>query len=192
MRHIQPEMIKYLDNKLKENGFAQHCVEIKDARNLFIETQKSCVGIREVGGNNKGPLVELIQKTIGGASAEAWCMSMQQTCLAYVENKLNIRSPIYSSEHCLTVWNKSPIESRVQFYPKPGAIIIWRHGNTQNGHTGMVMENYGNSIAAIEGNTESGLKLDGSIERNGGGIYFTNRNIRNNGSMIIVGFLKPF
>ena len=43
---------------------------------------EACVGIREQGGNNKGPLVELMQKTVDGkAQAEAWCMAFVQSML---------------------------------------------------------------------------------------------------------------
>ncbi len=192
MRHIEKALFDFIDNKLKENGMAQEAIKNKDARLLFIEAAKSCVGIREEGGNNKGPLVELIQKTIGDANREAWCMAFQQSMLAYVETKIGIYSRLFASEHCLTVWAKSSEDCRVKYFPLPGAIVIWRHGQTTNGHTGVYLEHDGDQMLCIEGNTERGLNKDGSIERNGGGIYLTKRSMKKNGDLKVIGYLKPF
>lgn len=191
MRRIEPAMVKWLDARLAGNGLAQDAITRKDARLLFRLAMESCVGIREKGGNNKGPMVELIQETIDGADVEPWCMSLVQTCLAYAETKTGKRSPIAASEHCLTVWNDTPKAQRVKSIPAPGAIIIWRHGSTQAGHTGSVIEVSGNKMTAIEGNTESG-NAGGKVERDGGGVYRTTRGITGSGNMRVVGFLRPF
>ena len=145
-----------------------------------------------MGGNNKGPMVSLIQKTVDGqATSEAWCMAFVETCLAYVEKKLGVVSPIYSSEHCLTVWAKTPKAQRVKLIPLPGAIIIWQHGTTESGHTGLVSEYRGKTMEAIEGNTEAGI-VGGKVESDGGGVYITERNTTGTGKMKVVGYLKPF
>ncbi len=194
MRIIQPKMMEYIDWKLANNGLAQHSIETKNARQLFIEAAKCCVGIREVGGNNMGPMVELIQETIGRAEKEAWCMAFVQTLLAYTESKTGIQSPIPASEHCLTVWTMCPLVAKVKIFPLPGAIAIWQHGVTDQGHTGIFIEKdpNGNYFKAIEGNTEAGIDPNGKVERDGGGVYFTERSMFANGNMRLRGFLKPF
>ena len=192
MREIELKLFNWIDEKLSHNGMAQEAIKNKDARLLFIEAAKVCVGIREVGGNNKGPMVELLQKTIGGAGGEAWCMAYCESCLAYVEKKLNILSRVFASEHCLTVWSKTPQECRVKYFPLPGAIVIWRHGQTMNGHTGIFLEAEDGQMLVVEGNTNQGLRADGDIERNGGGVYLTKRSMKKNGDMVVQGFLKPF
>lgn len=188
-RTIESKMIAFLDAKLLSNGLAQDAIQNKRPRTLFACAMEACVGIREVGGNNEGPLVELIQETLGGADKEPWCMSLVQTCLAYAEVKTGILSPIFSSEHCLTVWKNTPIEQRVKKSPLRGAIVIWQHGRSSSGHTGIVLEyNYRpGRMSCIEGNTESGI-----LNRDGGGVYRTERSTKANGSMKVVGFLKPF
>jgi hypothetical protein len=193
MRHIEEKMIEFLDEALRKNGFAQIAIQMKNPRALLVEAAKVCVGVREKTGKNDGPLVELFQETIGKANGEAWCMSFVQTLIAYVEVKLNVTSPVFASEHCLTVWNKTPKSSRVVHYPNPGAIAIWRHGSTTNGHTGVVVK-WGreSSFDAIEGNTTSGLNEKEEIVREGGGVYATKRAKKTVGSMQLVGFLKPF
>lgn len=191
MRKIEQKMIDFIDQKLAGNGAAQEAILKRDARAIFIYACEACVGIREVGGNNKGPMVELIQETIGRAEREAWCMAFIQTCLAYAENKSGQISPIAASEHCMTVWRSTPPKQRVKTFPLPGAIIIWKKGSTDSGHTGAVSEWRGQSFEAIEGNTEQGI-LGGKVERDGGGVYMTERKATGTGMMKVVGFLKPF
>ena len=121
-------------------------------------------------------------------------MSFVQTGLAYVEKKLNVKSPIAVSEHVLTVWLTTPPKQRVTKVPARGAIVIWQHGNGPSGHTGVVLEyeTRPGKMLCVEGNTESGINKNGDIERDGGGIYHTERSTKANGSMKVVGFLKPF
>lgn len=192
MRHIEGKMVDYISKRLVGSGLAEIALKERRPRQLFITAMQTCVGIREVGGNNKGPLVELIQKTLGDAEQEAWCMALQQTILAYVEEKLQIFSGVYASEHCLTVWKKTPDVLKVKYKPLPGAICIWRHGDTSNGHTGMVLDYGAKVMHLVEGNTEAGINPAGTIERDGGGVYFTERNVSGNGNMKVVGFIKPF
>ena len=191
-RKIQQKMFEYIDARLKKNGAAQNAIEKKDARSLFIYAAESCVGIREEGGNNRGPMVKLIQKTSdGSADNEAWCMAFVMTCLAYVEQKLGIVSPVFNSEHCMTTWTKTPKVQRVKSVPLPGAIIIWKKGATSSGHTGIVSEYRGKTMEAIEGNTNAGI-VGGKIENDGGGVYLTDRSTSGTGSMKVVGYIKPF
>lgn len=192
MRKIEPKMIEFLDVKLKDNGLAQHAVETKDARTLFRLAMQACVGIREKTGRNDGPMVELIQETIGSHSGEAWCMSAVQSCIAYAEVKTGVVSPIFPSEHCLTTWAKTPHEQRVKRFPLAGAIVIWQHGTSSNGHTGCLESTDGDVMHTYEGNTTSGIDEKGKIEREGGGFYYCKRGFAGNGEMKVVGFLKPF
>ena len=186
-------MVSYLNVRLAQSGLFIDAVRRGDARMVFRLAAECCVGIREIGSNNGGPLVELMQQTIGSADHEPWCMSAVQTWLAYAERVTGVKSPIIAGEHCLTVWSDSPKEQRVRTVPGPGAIIIWRHGNTSSGHTGVTCEQPSVSriFSAVEANTESG-NSGGKIERDGGGVYYTKRSLDGAGSMHIVGFLKPF
>jgi hypothetical protein len=186
-RSIEPKMVDFLDMKLKTNGLAQHSIEIKDARTLFGLAAEACVGIREKSGNNDGPMVELIQKTIGGADNEPWCMSFMQTCLAYAEEKTGIESPIIASEHVRTTWNETPVAQRVKAYPLKYAIICWGYEGKTSGHTGVLTDYMRNSwMATVEGNTGD------SNMREGDGVYAKKRNWHRTGSLIRLGFLMPF
>lgn len=186
MRKIEQKMVNFLDAKLAANGLAQHAIEIKDARLLFGLAAEACVGIRETGGNNKGPMVELIQETVGRAEGEPWCCSFVQTCLAYAELKTGIQSPIFETEHVQTMWGKSKLQ-RVKYSPLKYAIVCWAYEDSSNGHTGILIENNRESyMRTVEGNTNG----DGS--RDGNGVFFKKRSWIRDGKLIKLGFLIPF
>lgn len=191
-REIEPELFRYFEDKLRENLEATFAINNNQPRILFRLALEACNGIREKTNNNDGKLVELFQKTVGDAARESWCMSFVQSGLAYVETKLKVTSPIFASEHCLTVWNNTPKIQRALIAPATGAIMIWRHGSSTNGHTGVTRgEVYRMKVKTVEGNTSSGNSGD-EIIREGGGVYFCERDMRGVGNMKYVGSLKPF
>ena len=152
-RKIHADTIKLFDKLLENNALAQDSIVKNRARQLFVETAKSALGIKEVS-KNKGVEVELFQKTVGLSPGDSWCMAFMQSCIAYVEHKTAIVSPIYASGTCMEVWDNSPVEQRVKVLPLAGAIAIWQHlTNPIHGHTGMVLDCDGVSFHAIEGNT---------------------------------------
>ena len=154
----------------------------------LITVAEQYIGIKEVG-NNAGPEVEKFQMAVDGkANHESWCMAFVQFCIMELEHKICRRSNIFHAEHCLTVWNKSPHELR-RAAPEPGYIVIWQHGNTTNGHTGIVSRVIdAETFETIEGNTSD----SNSVERNGDGVYRKVRHLHPTGEMKVVGFLVPF
>ena len=165
-RNIKPALFKFIDDKLAADVLAQTAIHQNDPRTLFTRALLACNGIREATGHNDGPMVELIQSTLGGADNEPWCMGFVQSGLAYVEQKMGVKSPVAASEHCVTVWKETPLAQRVKAVPAPGAIIIWRHGSTSSGHTGITISPVAHGdFSAIEGNTEKGMSPTGAVER---------------------------
>jgi len=191
MRKIEPAMTTYLLKRLEGNGLAQEAIHARDARTVFRLAAQACVGIREVGGNNRGPMVTLMQETIGGPDPWPWCMSFVQTCLAFAEAVTGKYSPIYPHEHVVTVWSKTPKVQRVKVHPLAGAIAVWRHGKTLSGHTGIVESCDETIFDAYEGNTTYTAPGD-PVVRDGGGVARTVRSRKGDGTMVLVGFLKPF
>jgi len=190
-RKLDPLIIKYIDDKLKDNAIAQEAIKKGDARTLMVEAARACVGIKEKTGKNDGPLVESIQKTGGGKKGHSWCMYGVMTWVGYAELKTGKKSPLPNGGHCLTVWRKAPAESRVKGTPGPGAVIIWQHGKTSNGHTGVVLSATDTTLSTVEGNTSGSTKA-GGVDRNGNGVYFNKRSRKGSGNMHILGYLKPF
>jgi hypothetical protein len=192
VRNIEPKMVEYLDKKLAGNGLAQEAIAKKDARTLFCLAIEACVGIQEATGRNDGTMVKLIQETVGGASGEPWCMSLQQTGLAYVEHKLGVISPIPASEHCQTVWNKTPKRMRVKTLPLAGALALWADVGKSSGHVEMVRSCDGKVFQAVGGNTSGTTKPGSAVNREGNGCYYTVRSMKSTKSRKLLGFLKPF
>jgi len=153
----------------------------------LLETFKKYIGVREVGGPNKGADVERFQKAVDGkAQGESWCMAFSQFCIKEVEDKLAVKSPVYKSEHCLTVWNQTSSLMRLKD-PEPGCLIIWRHGKTASGHVGVVeLVNGDGTVGTIEGNTGPGA----GVVREGDGVYRRTRAVVGTADMPGVGFLR--
>lgn len=195
-RKLEVSMVDFLDRKLKDNGLAIEAMKRRDARQLMRLAALACVGIREEGGNNRGPLVELIQETIGGADREAWCMSFVQTMLEYAEERTSVYSEVFVSESCDQVWTGTDKKWRVKSVPLPGAIVIWgrynKKGQYLGGHTGILDAWAGETFFAVEGNTSGGVTSDDRVVRDGGGVYYTKRRTGGQGDMKVRGFLIPF
>jgi len=193
-RKLNPELEAFLDHKLANFGAAHDAIKNKNPRQLMIYAALACVGIKEDKGANKGKMIQLFTDTVGNADVIPWCMAFSQSIVAYAEVKCGILSPLVATEHVLTCWNSTPKESRVKTFPLPGAIVIWRHGTSSSGHTGVVIEANGSDryMIVVEGNTGGGVDDGGKIVREGDGCYKTRRPMSAVGNMKLVGFLKPF
>lgn len=154
---------------------------------MLVEVARRFVGVKEKG-DNRGELVELFQKAVDGkAQGESWCMCFVQYCILEVERTNAVKSKVFKSEHCLTVWNKSPKELRLK-EPEAGCLIIWQFDNTSNGHVGIVTKVNKNTVETVEGNTGDGS----GVVREGDGVYARKRSKLGSQKMKILGYLKVF
>lgn len=152
---------------------------------LVYEARK-WIGVREEGGDNRGPQVEAFQRAVDGkASGEPWCMAFVQFCLKQV----GLDRFVYPSEHCLTVWWKSEKAQRIN-KPELGCLVFWQHaGQEAAGHVGIVAEVFSDGrFMSIEGNTGAGP----GVEREGDGVYLRERSPSGTSVMHVVGFLRPW
>jgi len=182
----------FIDEKLKNNGAAKMCVDNKHPSVLMRLAAQACIGVREEGGNNRGPIVSLIQDTVGGPDPWPWCMSFVQTCIAYAEIKTGIESRFPVTEHCMTAWHAAKDADKTEVFPWAGDVAIWNYAGTDKGHTGIVDTVFVDRMLTIEGNTSSGKYVDGKVVREGDGIYFMNRRLKSGDVMQLVGFISPF
>lgn len=191
-RNILPALVSLIDSKLEGNTIAQEAIKSKNPRLLMVEAAQCLVGIREKG-NNRGYEVELIQKTVDGkAQGEPWCLAYVESIIAYCEVKTGVKSPLKATEHCMTLWNATPSDLRVKGTPMAGAVVIWRHGNSTSGHTGIIKSAGDRIMSVFEGNTTHGVDAKGKVVRDGGGCYLNKRDRKGSGSMKVMGFIKPF
>lgn len=155
----------------------------------LVSIASQYVGVKEVGGDNQGPQVSLFQSAVDGkAQGESWCMGFVFYCIKELETKVpTLKSNLFMSEHCLTVWNKTPVAQRLK-EPEVGCIVIWQFENSSSGHTGIVTKVTKAQIETIEGNTGDGAE----VNRNGDGVYKRTRLKAGSKKMKIVGYLKVF
>ena len=162
---------------------------------FLIEEARRWVGVEEQG-NNSGQLIQIWQKAIDAkAVQEPWCMCFVQSQIKTIDNLfykvfgITNFSKVYQSEHCFTVWQKSPQEIKSKI-PVPGAIAVWKQKDSTSGHTGIVVSvNLAQkTFKTIEGNTSPG----GGIVREGQGVYEKTRTMDGQGNLELLGFLTPW
>ncbi len=156
----------------------------------LIEVAKKEIGVKEDPiGSNCGARIEEYQRAVDGrANAESWCMCFVQFLVKEVEKANKVKSLLFRSESCMTVWERSPIEMRRES-PSPGCIAIWQLGNSRAGHTGIVTEVLKDGkFTSVEGNTT----IDKGIIREGFGVFFKTRSLKTTQSFKLKGFLKAF
>lgn len=178
------------DSRMNTNDSSKHSAETR--RQILAREAISWVGVKETP-ENKGEIVEMFQRYVGTAQGEPWCMSFVQFCVGRVDGLCKGAWPewepsqIFQSEHCLTVWEQTPLSHRLK-EPVPGAIVIWRHGETRAGHTGIVTKVRKVGMETVEGNTSA----RDSVDREGQGVMQKVRSVEGQGSMKVVGFLSPW
>ncbi len=159
-----------------------------EAQRLIDEATR-WIGVREKGGANCGPEVEEFQRSVDDrADGAPWCMSFVQFCVKRVSDIIGKKPSLYPSEHCLTVWNRTPEELRLS-RPVPGCVVIWRKSGTDQGHTGIVVSVGETKMITIEGNTGPAS----IVSREGDGVYEKERAIHPvTGRMEVVGYLRAW
>lgn len=154
----------------------------------LIDLAHTFIGVKEQGDND-GDQVSLFQKSVDGiASRESWCMCFVQFCVKQIEKKYAVKSKLFKSEHCLTVWNKTHKEFRLT-EPEVGCIVIWNFVGTNNGHAGIVTKVLKDKIETIEGNTSGS---SAQVVREGDEVAAKIRSKAGSKTMKVVGFIKVF
>lgn len=159
---------------------------------VLVELAQEFVGVKESGGNNRGPLIEDFQRMVDGkAQGEPWCMAFVQFCVQATARRFGIAPTLPATEHCMTAWNNA--RTIHKFPPSdgvvaPGFIAIWKQVGSSNGHCGIVVDASHNIMHTVEGNTSDGS----GINRDGDGVYLRARNRVGMGKMVLVGFIDPF
>lgn len=70
----------------------------------------------------------------------------------------------------------------------PGDLILWQHGDTVQGHVGIVIAALQNGYLTVEGNTSDSLGID----REGDGVFVKLRPKGGTSKMKQLGFLRAF
>jgi hypothetical protein len=123
-----------------------------------LDTADSQVGVREVGGPNRGPQVNEYLKSVGWGPGAPWCAAFVYWCIRGAARDAGARDvPFVRTAGCgvIEAWAKErDIYERGR--PEPGDVFL--RGTT---HTGFVTAVRGNVFDTIEGNTNIGGSPEG-------------------------------
>jgi hypothetical protein len=184
---------RYLSERLKTFLDEKTSPVIVNPLVCFLESAHACVGVEEVGGDNRGPLVEAFQATIGGVEGESWCLSFIQALTSYTEHRFNVNSNLPLTEHVLTLWDRTHKDYKFDpktHEPQAGDIVVWRYGKTMKGHAGIVIK-YDASCPRVFNTIEGNTGPSGIVEREGDGVYKKVRAKSGTSLMQVVGFIRP-
>lgn len=159
-------------------------------RRQLSETAENFIATNDLTAEGQeNPQVRAFRMAVDGLdSGEPWCMGFVQYCIKQVESKSKVKSNIFRSERCLSVWDKSEKTMR-RTDPGVGFIVIWKRRGKDAGHTGIVTGIRSPEVfLTVEGNTTNGL----GIEREGDGVYPKDRRMDGNALFELKGFLCPF
>lgn len=157
----------------------------REIANRIIAEATKYIGVREIGGPNQGPEVELFQSFVDGkAQGESWCMAFVQFVVGEVCKYYGVKTPLHSSELCQSVYNNTGLAYRSS---SPGAGYVFIHQNRKvsyKGHTGVCTgEARVGIFKTIEGNTNGAGSSDGD------GVYSKWRYTKGNASNKVRGFI---
>ena len=134
---------------------------------MALDIARGYVGVKESGGNNRGPEVEAWLHRVGLAPGNAWCMAFAWCCVDDAFRKMELPNPIRPCASVVRMWHALPDSCRLA---EP-ALGVWAfHHDSANpnlGHVGFIddLSPDGKGTYSVEGNTNS----EGS--RTGGGVY---------------------
>lgn len=156
---------------------------VEEAKKALIFLESCFLGVLEKGGANRGPEVEMFQRSIGGAPGDSWCMESQAWFVRRIGTNYNIAIKMYRSASCQEVWDKTPANCKID-HPEIGTIVIWLDGDG-TGHTGLVAGTYDDGrFVTIEGNAHGDQ---------GDGIYrLVHTMTPSQTGRKVAGFIRPF
>lgn len=191
-RDLHPTMRLLIEAAVFKNGQVPVAFLKRKHKEMVVIVARAMASleVREVGGNNKGQRVGFIQAIIGGhipnGNGDAWCMSTVQCIIAFIEDYLQVRCMIVSSEGVTDTWTRTKKNNPelVKAAALVGSFFAGQHGEKWQGHTGTVLELLpDNKMETYEGNTGDGNMRDGD------GAFIRIRDQKKNGDLINRAFL---
>lgn len=129
-----------------------------------VALARSYVGqVREVGGNNRGPIITPWLRAVGASPGDPWCAAFVAAMLraAEAQTGATITPTVRSALARSYIGRGSTIEAnevrRGTRTAPIGASPVWQRGSTRKGHIGINDADWrGPTGTTIEGNTSSG------------------------------------
>lgn len=127
---------------------------------LVIFLARQFLFVREVGGQNRGVWVGMIQNLTGNGAGDSWCASFVSLILGIAFAGKN---PLPRTASCDALLEKARAEGWLTQTPSPGDVFLRLNSPTDAHHTGFVIGvNADGSVLTIAGNTsEDGKSSNG-------------------------------
>jgi hypothetical protein len=140
----------------------------KERRLLAMAYLCDVLKVREVGGNNRGPLVEVCQAAAGIGPGDSWCAAALTLASKIAQAPYPLRSEGYNPAAVISWKQWAKAKGKLDSTPSRGDIAMHNSGEG-HGHIGafVKIDEDGNALT-IEGNTSSGQ--EGSQD-DGGGMF---------------------
>jgi len=121
----------------------------------------SQLGVRESGGNNRGPQVEQYLASVGLDPGFSWCAAFVFWCFRQASQQLGLVNPCPRTAGAVRLWTLTEPICR-DLVPAPGSIYVLDHGGGK-GHAGIIesIDDEG-TIAEISGNTNAAGSREGN------------------------------
>ncbi len=149
---------------------------------LRMDSLRTQIGIKEPHGNNGGKTLKY--QKIFGLKNQPYCQMLQYWAF-FINAKSYKDVPIKKSAMAISSCyyaKKQGVQTKYGAYR--GDLIVWRKGNTSNGHIECVDTLKRNGwVVTIAGNTSNGKKEN---QREGNGIFNRDRNIKHPLSRILL------
>ncbi len=142
---------------------------------LTIQIALGYDGVRETGGNNRGPQVEEFQKSIGLVAGDPWCAAFICFCIKKAAASLGVKPNFQYGGSVYKLWTRNPDLQMAD--PELNCLFLIDHGlskkGTRIGHTGFCVgpfpsdpnaypdEMFLDKIETMEGNTNAAGSRDG-------------------------------
>jgi hypothetical protein len=146
-------------------------VSLPAIRDRALEIALTQIGVREIGGTNRGPQVEAYLAAVGLGPGQPWCCAFVIWCYAGAVKQVGGGRglPLRRTGKCARLWSTSP-EAWRSVEPTVGAVFIRLErpdDPNSDGHTGIVTAWDADHISAVEGNTNaSGSRIGDRVRLN--------------------------
>lgn len=119
-----------------------------------LEIARTQTHVREKGGKNTGPEVDLYLAAVGLGNGFPWCAAFLYWCFERAANRLGLHNPFPHTASSQAVWRRAEPICR-EPNPSPGFVYVLQHG-ANTGHVGIVESVTDGIIAEVSGNTFDG------------------------------------
>lgn len=131
---------------------------------IVLAVARSQLWVREVGGDNRGQVVEHYLGVVGLAPGNPWCAAF----VAWVGSASVPRWPLPRTGGCQALKEAAERARLLRDRPAPGSVfLIWRPALHRFAHTGFVVGAVAEGWKTLEGNTnpDGGREGYGVFER---------------------------